>query len=431
MKLRAPKKPDVISTKLVSSGDGVFRELDGAAPRRFSKEVLRVGSWLHPGTGEELDFSREHLLDLALATNEWIAAGNKVWFPTGTPSEDTNHNAAAIANLGYWTNFRLEGDLLMADVEVLDDSAAGKIGQTIQDVSVGIRGPQLVQDGRTFDAVIYHVAATPQPAIPGQSNFQLKLAHEGGQELVFVKKPAKRTQHLDAPANVKPDPSLEKKINADDGGDGGGDASDAAGDDSAANDGDYDMGALHGRVSALCEILERHFSAQPTPGPSATVHPVSLEGSSPAVLKKIATLEAENAVLRDKSKTAERRLSASDVITQLEREGYAVGGETKKLLEAAASKGESLDPIVSAVKTHAPKLPVSASDLAAASSQQVLDQKDPPEVQAYPVHQRDQARSFAVQFELIQEGGGKPLKMGLAKFLEKNVGRVDAARKGA
>lgn len=147
-----------------------FVRLDVSAPK-FKKEVLRTGRWIHPATGESLDFDPEFLERLAEDTNRWIALGQKVHFPAG-PDCHAEDARDALKNIGYWSNFRVEEGRLVADVEVPDQAAAEKIGKTIQDVSPEIRWPARSATGEILEAAIFHVAATPIPAIPGQSNFE-------------------------------------------------------------------------------------------------------------------------------------------------------------------------------------------------------------------------------------------------------------------
>ena len=139
-------------------------------PKRFKKEVLRVGMWIHPVTGELLDFSRDFLSKLVLATKRWIELGNKVWFPAGHSSDPRD-------NLGFWSEFALEGDRVLGVLEVPDEDAASKIGKTIQDVSAAIWWDARASTGEVFEAVLEHVCGTPCPVIPGQSNF-VRLARE-------------------------------------------------------------------------------------------------------------------------------------------------------------------------------------------------------------------------------------------------------------
>ncbi len=150
---------------------GVFLAASGAA--RFTKEVLRVGRWVHPDTGQRIAFDEVELERLAAATNQWINLGNKVWFSSGPRP----HNADALRNIGFWSRFRVDAGSLVADVDVPAAEVAEKIGQTITDVSAGIRFDVNASTGEHFDAVIVHVAATPAPVIPGQDNF-VRLARE-------------------------------------------------------------------------------------------------------------------------------------------------------------------------------------------------------------------------------------------------------------
>ena len=154
-----------------------FVLLGAPGSRRFKKEILPVGHFVHPVTRQEYDFDKAFLDRLAAATNRWIALGHKVWFPAGADCHYDDANDAR-QNLGFWSAFRVEDESLVADVEVLDTAAAEKIGRTIQDVSAAIQWGALSSTGEVFDVVIVHVAATPCPVIPNQQNF-VPLAREG------------------------------------------------------------------------------------------------------------------------------------------------------------------------------------------------------------------------------------------------------------
>src|SRR4051794_38921341 len=101
MKRRTDSKDAPLSEKIALDVKGLaaFTTLSGEA-RRFRKEVLRVGKWIHPATGEVLDFTREFLARLVASTAQWIALGNKVWFPAGHSSDPRD-------SLGFWSGFAL------------------------------------------------------------------------------------------------------------------------------------------------------------------------------------------------------------------------------------------------------------------------------------------------------------------------------------
>jgi hypothetical protein len=170
MKITKAKAGFESRVALEVTGLDPFVRLD-ASGSRFRKEVLRAGHWIHPGTGETLNFDVALLEQLAEDTNRWIALGQKVHFPVG-PDCHGEDARDALANLGYWSNFRVENERLVADVDVLDEAALPKIGKTVQDVSPEIRWPARSATGDVLEAAVFHVAATPIPAIPGQSNFE-------------------------------------------------------------------------------------------------------------------------------------------------------------------------------------------------------------------------------------------------------------------
>lgn len=134
-----------------------------------------MGQWRHPATGQLLNFTLPRLIRMAQASNKWLALGNKIWFSSG----DKSHNADSRNVLGFWDRFKVENGVLFGEVEVRDRATIeqDKVGRTIVDVSPGIGLDVTASTGDHFEEVLLHVAATPQPVIPGQGNF-IKLARE-------------------------------------------------------------------------------------------------------------------------------------------------------------------------------------------------------------------------------------------------------------
>lgn len=161
---------------------------------RFVKDVLKVGRFVLPD-GRELEIHATDskalaarkagimaagLPELARNTNARIALGHKVWFPEGDANTPA-HNAVASLNRGYWSDFRVEGDRLVATVEVTDGNVAAQIGKTIRDVSAGVVWGDLARasSGQAFEVAVEHVCATSYPVVPSQNNFEpVRLARE-------------------------------------------------------------------------------------------------------------------------------------------------------------------------------------------------------------------------------------------------------------
>jgi hypothetical protein len=149
------------------------------APRRFEKDVLRVGSWFHPVTGQEVEVTAERLRLLAKRTIEYAAANNgRIPFQDG-------HTFDSMKTLGWWTGFRVDGDRLVGVVEVTDDEAARKIEQgSIRGVSVRIDADIKDTRGNVYPEVITHVAATPVPVVDDQGDF-VQLSRGSGAEVLL------------------------------------------------------------------------------------------------------------------------------------------------------------------------------------------------------------------------------------------------------
>lgn len=137
---------------------------------KFAKDVVRVGEWIHPLTGQAVEFDSERLQRLAKNTTAYLANGNKIPFPDG-------HSMKVKDNMGFWPGpFIVHRDALVAVVEPTDDEAKKKIlDGSLDGVSVYIETGVVDPKGNKYDEVITHVCGTNYPVLTGQGDF-LKLS---------------------------------------------------------------------------------------------------------------------------------------------------------------------------------------------------------------------------------------------------------------
>ncbi len=143
----------------------------------FAKDVLRIGSWTHPATGQKIDVDAARLDRLAKNTNALLANEVKVPYPDG-------HRLSALNNLGYWPGpFVRHGDSLVGVCAPTDETAKKKmLDGSVDAVSVCIEFGFKDQKGAQYDEVITHVCATSYPVITGQERF-VALSTEAGDQL--------------------------------------------------------------------------------------------------------------------------------------------------------------------------------------------------------------------------------------------------------
>lgn len=167
-----------ITKRLIFHRGNPFARTDPSGPL-FEKDVLSIGTWVHPTTGDELHFDLERLRRLVMNTNEWAGLGNEVTFPR-------THTFDPTENLGIWQPpFKLVGDRIQGVVEILDPKAIASVAnKTLRGVSVFVEFDILGQSGKVWDEVITHIAATNEPVLPvgegsltGQEDF-VRLARE-------------------------------------------------------------------------------------------------------------------------------------------------------------------------------------------------------------------------------------------------------------
>lgn len=142
-------------------------------PRRFVKDVLRVGHWIHPITKQNVNITPERIRNLVKNTEAYRQTLDR----KAVPFQD-GHNFDAKKTLGWWTQFFSHGDRLYGVVEVTDEEAAKKMDQgSIRSVSARIDPNVGDGKGGVFDEAFTHVCATPLAVLDGQQDF-LKLSRE-------------------------------------------------------------------------------------------------------------------------------------------------------------------------------------------------------------------------------------------------------------
>lgn len=179
-------------------------EFQPQGTNRFLKDVIRVGKWIHPDTGQEVDVTPQRLRNLALNTERLRRNVDKnvLPFPDG-------HTVKAFDNLGDWPGpfFQL-GDRIWGIVEARDEQVAGRIAsKRIRSISPRIDFNYKDAHGNVYDEVITHVCATPYPVTDGQCDF-VKLSREEESSLLLIPielsgiSPKGKEKHMDIKALV-------------------------------------------------------------------------------------------------------------------------------------------------------------------------------------------------------------------------------------
>jgi hypothetical protein len=133
---------------------------------KFAKDVVRIGKWIHPATGQDIQFDSERLKKLAESTSKYLFNGNKIPFPDG-------HSIKTKDNMGFWPGpFIVHKDSLVGVVEPTDEDAKkGLMDGSLDSVSAFIDFNVEDPKGNVYDEVITHVCATNYPVVTEQKEF--------------------------------------------------------------------------------------------------------------------------------------------------------------------------------------------------------------------------------------------------------------------
>ncbi len=162
---------------------------------KFVKEIIRVGHWTHPVTGQSVDFDKDRLNSICATSNRYLEKGNKIPFPSG-------HSFKNEDNMGWWTGpFMVEADKLYGVVTPTDPSAAQRIKDGTLD-AVSARIDMTVDaKGNEYEDCFIHVCGTNYPVLTEQKDF-VQLSTEGGETrevplLLLAAKPRKEDEKKD------------------------------------------------------------------------------------------------------------------------------------------------------------------------------------------------------------------------------------------
>lgn len=149
--------------------------------KRFTKDVLRVGKWIHPITKQVVEITPSRIRNLVKNTEAYRQTLDR----KAVPFQD-GHNFDAKKTLGWWNRFWVDGDRLVGEVEVTDSEAAKKIEErSIRSVSARIDPNVNDTKGGVFDEAFTHVCATPLAVLDGQQDFQ-QLSREADPVELYI-----------------------------------------------------------------------------------------------------------------------------------------------------------------------------------------------------------------------------------------------------
>ena len=152
---------------------------------KFRKAILRIGDFKIDQGERDLPVDADALKLLADNGNRYIAAGHRIGIPNGH-----DKHGDADANRGWITAFKVDGDRLMADMDLIGDDAIAAAQRS--DVSI-YAVPNFKDDkGETYEWLIRHVSLTTDPQISGLGDFiAIAASNDVKPEQVPVYKPAK------------------------------------------------------------------------------------------------------------------------------------------------------------------------------------------------------------------------------------------------
>lgn len=136
------------------------------------KEIAKVGSFVHRGTGRVVSISRQRMQQWLEAFNKRLAKGLKPFI-----ADLHTENPSAKNTQGYVVGLSVSGDSLYADLQLIGDEALDLVARN--DISLYAVANALDHDGERYAECLHHCALTPNAAHPGLGGYMTIAASAG------------------------------------------------------------------------------------------------------------------------------------------------------------------------------------------------------------------------------------------------------------
>lgn len=188
MRRKADKSTTASRVLMCAAGAGMLAgartDANGQPVKSFVKDLIRVGTWRDPRTGDEFSVTKDDLERWTREFSRMRENGVKVHVPSG-------HTDDPDKNRGWCEGMFHDGTTLFGNIDLVGEDAIAMASTA----EVSIYAPSRLVDGKgnTYDNPIAHVALTPVPVISGQGGFVPITASRGGTEQVPVYRLAQET----------------------------------------------------------------------------------------------------------------------------------------------------------------------------------------------------------------------------------------------
>lgn len=147
-------------------------DASGQPVQRFRKELIRVGEWVHPDTGQDIEVTTDRIDHWVTQFSAMKADGVKVYLPSG-------HTSDPAKNRGWVVEMFREGETLVGLFDAIGEDAIREASRNDVSVRVCTLDITTATGLKTYDDAIEHVALTPIPVITGQKHTVAITASRG------------------------------------------------------------------------------------------------------------------------------------------------------------------------------------------------------------------------------------------------------------
>lgn len=147
--------------------------LSSMPARRFVKEMIRVGAYVHPTEGYKFSMDQARLHRLAAAFKAMQSNGVDV-------EVVKDHSTKAEDVVGYLSSVYVEGDKLMGVHDMIGEDAI-RLAETVRNVSLAIEPDYVDGRGQHYGEAIVHSAVVQRPVVQGQTPFKIAASAANAQ----------------------------------------------------------------------------------------------------------------------------------------------------------------------------------------------------------------------------------------------------------